>query len=142
MAFGGESPLLLFESAETRRVHLGEGVDVVGAPQLCDDFHDEFALALKLGSVDQLLLGKLAASLVGVLRLFDLAKSRLDDLVLEQDALLQLLSCLSQSLFRRPIVPLVVCTLLVQLQLQSSGDVPLQGQYIKVGVFFHKVGQS
>ena len=91
MTLFGQVALFNLKGGEAGRVHLGKGVDVVGTAQLCFNLHNQLSLTLQFLTVDELFLLEIAACLVGQLGLLNFVNARLDDLVLEKDALLQLL---------------------------------------------------
>lgn len=99
--------------------------------------HNELSLFLEPFSIDILFSFKVFACCIRLLCLLDLAKSSLDDLIFEYDALFKFFSGLSQTLLCRPVVSLVVGTLLVELEFERAGHVSLEGQYVEVGVLFH-----
>ena len=88
MPFLDQTLLLLLQGAQAGGIHLGKGIDVVGASELSIHLHDELSLTMQLLPVEQLLVFELAARVVGLLRFLDLVHARLNDLVFEQDALL------------------------------------------------------
>jgi len=137
-----ETLLLLLEGAKSGGIHLGKCIDVVGASELSVNLHNELSLAVQFLSVEEFLVFELAAGFVGLLRLGDLIHASLNDLVLQQDALLQLLRCLGQPLFSRSVVPFVVSTLLVKFKFERSGDVSFECQDIEIGVALHKIRQA
>ena len=117
--------LLLLQGAQSGGIHLGKGIDVVSASELSIDLHDELSLTMKLFSVEQFLVFELAARVIGLLRFLDLIHACLNDLVLEQDALLKLLGSLAQSLLCRSVMPLVICTLFVKFELEGASHISL-----------------
>ena len=60
--------------------------------QLSVDLHNELSLALEIFPLDLVLSLEIAARLVRMLGLLNLVRARLNDLVLQDDALLELLS--------------------------------------------------
>ena len=134
--------LLLLQGAQAGGIHLGKGIDVVSASELSIDLHYELSLTMKLFSVEQFLVFKLAARVIGLLGFLDLIHTCLNYLILEQNTLLKLLGSLAQSFLCRSVMPLVICTLFVKFELKGASHISLQCKYIKIGVALHKIGQS
>ena len=114
----------------------------MGTSEFSIDLHDELSLALEFLHIKKLLLFKLAAGGVGLLRLLYLIQARLDDLVLYKNALLQLFCRLGHPLVCRPVVPLVVSALLVKLKLQGAGNISFEREHIKVRITLHKICEA
>ena len=142
MLFLNKLALLLLHCAQARCIHLCQCIDIVSSSQLGINLHDKLSLALKLLTLHHILTLEVEAGSVSVLGLPNFTHARLDDVIFQYDALLQLLSRLREPLLGCPVVSLVVSTLLVELQFESSGDIALQGQHVEVRVFFHKIGQT
>ena len=81
----------LFESVQARGIHMCQCVNVMCSTQLRVHLHYQLSLALQLLPVYLVLPLEVPASFISLLRLLDLVHALLNDLVLEHDALLELL---------------------------------------------------
>ena len=124
--------LLSVDVGESDRVHLCFCAEVLCPSQLGVCFEYKFSLLFKLNTISALLVLKLLTGLIGVHGIAHFFLSELDDLVLGQDALLQLLPGGLELLLDLVTVLFVVCTLPIKFDFHSAGHFSVEGKNIEI----------